>query len=256
MKLLAKLLLALLLVLLLLVGVLHLWLGSLIKRGVEQVGPRITQTSVTLREVDIALLSGRAKLEDLTVGNPTGFQAPSAFRLRNATIRLDWMSVPSDILVIEEIVIDGPEITFEGTPASSNLGTIRDNAKAFASADSSEKAPSPKSEPKQVFGKKVRIKRFSLTNARANLWLRAGGVETKAQGLTLQDIRLENIGNESSGASVQEVIAIVLTSLTNSATRLATSLDKALEKGAQALGESAEKATSNTLEDVKGLLKK
>lgn len=263
MNLLMKVLLALVVALLLLVGALHLWLGSLIKRGVEQVGPRITQTSVTLRDVDISLLSGRAKLEDLTVGNPKGFQTPSAFRLHNATVRLDWKSVLSDTIVIEEILIDGPEITFEGTPAGSNLGTIRDNAKAFAPAESSEKAPAPKRDAQQGSGKKVVIKQFTMTNARANMWVRAGGFETKAQSVTLPDIRLKNIGDASGGASVQEVIATLLTSIANSATRMVTSLDKPLEKGAQMLGESskqvgqsAEKATSKALEDVKGLFKK
>ena len=51
MNLLMKALFALIIALLLLIGALHLWLGSLIKRGVEQIGPRITQTSVTLRDV-------------------------------------------------------------------------------------------------------------------------------------------------------------------------------------------------------------
>jgi uncharacterized protein involved in outer membrane biogenesis len=263
MKLLAKVLLALVVVLLLLVGALHLWLGSLIKRGVEQVGPSITQTSVTLRDADISLLSGRAELEDLTVGNPKGFQTPSAFRLHNATVRLDWKSVLSDTVVIEEILIDGPEISFEGTPAGSNLGTIRDNAKAYAPAESSEKAPVPKRDAQQGSGKKVVIKQFTMTNARAIMLVRAGGVETKAQGISLQDIRLENIGDASGGASFHEVIATVLTSITNSASRLVTSLDKPLEKGAQMLGESskqvgqsAEKATSKALENAKGLLNK
>jgi len=256
MKLLAKALLALLLVLLLLVGVLHLWLGSLIKRGVEQVGPKITQTSVNLRDVDISLFSGQARLQELIVGNPEGFQTPSAFRLHNATVRLDWKSALSDPVIIEEIVIDGPEVTFEGTPASSNLGTIRDNATAFAPAESSEKTPASKRDAQQSSGKKVVIKQFTMTNARANLWLRAGGVETKAQGISLSDIRLKNIGAASGGASFQEVVTIVLTSITNSAARLATSLVNPQEKGAQALGESAEKATSKTLEDVKGLINK
>jgi len=259
MKLLAKVLLALVVVLLLLVGALHLWLGSLIKRGVEQVGPSITQTSVTLRDADISLLSGRAELEDLTVGNPKGFQTPSAFRLHNATVRLDWKSVLSDTVVIEEILIDGPEISFEGTPAGSNLGTIRDNAKAYAPAESSEIAPVPKRDAQQGSGRKVVIKQFTMTNARAIMLVRAGGVETKAQGISLQDIRLESIG----GASFHEVIATVLTSITNSASRLVTNLDKPLEKGAQMLGESskqvgqsAEKATSKALENAKGLLNK
>jgi hypothetical protein len=263
MNLLMKVLLALVVALLLLVGALHLWLGSLIKRGVEQIGPRITQTSVTLREANISLLSGRAELKDLTVGNPKGFQAPSAFSLHNATVRLDWKSMLSDTVVIEEILIDGPQITFEGTPTSSNLGMIRDNAKAFAPTQSSEKAPAPKRDAQQGSGKKVVIKQFTMTNARANMWVRAGGFETKAQGVTLPDIRLKNIGNESGGASVQEVIAILLTSIVTSATRLITSLDKPLEKGAQAVGESAkqigqsaEKAASKALQDVKGLFNK
>lgn len=263
MNLLAKVLMALFIVLLLLVAALHLWLGSLIKRGVEQVGPRITQTSVTLRNADISLLSGRAELEDLTIGNPKGFHTPSAFRLHNATVRLDWKSVLSDTVVIEEILIDGPEITFEGTPVGSNLGTIRDNAKAFASAESSEKAPTPKRDAQQGSGKKVVIKQFTLTNPRANMLVRAGGVETKAQGVTLPDIRLKNIGNASGGASFHEVISTVLTSIANSAARMVTSLDKPLEKGAQMLGESSkqvgqstEKAASKALEDVKGLFSK
>lgn len=50
--------------------VLHLWLGTLIKTGVEQVGPTVTRTSVTLKNVDIGLLAGRAQLEGLAVGNP------------------------------------------------------------------------------------------------------------------------------------------------------------------------------------------
>lgn len=256
MNLLAKVLLALVLVLLLLVGGLHLWLGSLIKRGVEQVGPRITQTSVILRDVDISLLSGQATLQDLTVGNPEGFQTPSAFRLHNATVRLNWKSVLSGTVIIEEILIDGPEITFEGTPAGTNLGTIRDNAKAFAPGESSEKTPAANRAAQQGSGKKVVIKQFTMTNARANMLVRAGGVETKAQGISLSDIRLTNIGAASGGVSFQEVATIVMTSITNSASRMVTSLDKPLEKGAQMLDESAKQIGESAPKSLEGLLNK
>src|SRR5207249_10287702 len=103
----------------------------------------------------------------------------------------------------------------------------------------------------------------SMKTARAKMRVRAGGFETKAQGGTLPDIRLTNIGNASDGASVQVVIATLLTSVVTTATRLVISLDKPLEKGAQAVGEStkqigrsAEKAASKALEDVKGLFNK
>lgn len=70
-------LLALVGVVILIAVALHLWLGALIKSAVEQVGPEVTGSSVTLQDVDIGLLAGRAQIEGLG-RQPSGL--PSSYR--------------------------------------------------------------------------------------------------------------------------------------------------------------------------------
>jgi len=64
MKLVGKLLLLLTLILGVSLGAAHLWLGSLIKEAAERIGPKITQTSVKLNDVDISFLAGSTQLID------------------------------------------------------------------------------------------------------------------------------------------------------------------------------------------------
>ncbi|MEE8517023.1 MAG: hypothetical protein V3T02_10325, partial [Alphaproteobacteria bacterium] len=53
-------------------------LESLIKAGVETYGTEITQAKVTLETVELDITSGKGALAGLVVGNPKGFQTPSA----------------------------------------------------------------------------------------------------------------------------------------------------------------------------------
>src|SRR5574341_1031920 len=120
-KLLWKLCLLLTLVAVVSLAAAHLWLGSLIKDAVEWLGPKITQTSVTLDGVAVSLLGGQAELEGLTVGNPPGFKASRSIRVEKAAVRLDWWTALSDKVVIENIEIERPEITVEGLLSRSNI---------------------------------------------------------------------------------------------------------------------------------------
>ena len=50
--------------------VVGLFLGKIVKAGVERVGPKITQTTLTVDAVDLSLLTGSATVKNLVVGNP------------------------------------------------------------------------------------------------------------------------------------------------------------------------------------------
>ena len=50
---------------------LSLSLNSIIKTGVETLGPQITGTPVTLEQANLSLLSGQGELEGLLVPNPS-----------------------------------------------------------------------------------------------------------------------------------------------------------------------------------------
>src|SRR5438874_2182334 len=51
------------------------FLGSIIKKGFETVGPQITKTEMKMDGATLSLLSGSGKLKGLFVGNPEGFRA-------------------------------------------------------------------------------------------------------------------------------------------------------------------------------------
>jgi len=100
-------------------GVLYVCLGSIIKTGVETLGPKITKCSVTVEQIDVAPLAGRVEIHKMVVGNPEGFKTESAFALHHIRVALDARSLLSNRIHIHEILIDGPEITYEvGSPGA------------------------------------------------------------------------------------------------------------------------------------------
>jgi len=108
--------------------VIGLNLDRIVKLSVETVAPTITQTPVTLDSAGISLLTGSASLKGLVVGNPPGYQTPSAISIEKAAISLSPGSLLSDKIVIRSIEIHAPEITFEGNPfGANNLAKILDN---------------------------------------------------------------------------------------------------------------------------------
>ncbi len=234
--------------------VLHLWLGTLIKTGVEQVGSMVTGTSVTLKNVDIGLLAGRAQLEGLAVGNAQGFQAPTALRVGTARVRIKWGSVLSDRVVIEEITIDGPEVTYEGMLSKSNFATILDNAQSFSSTGPNPKPGAPPAQPARLAEKKILIKELNLTNGRVAIWVGTGVLGNQSLSVPLPDIHLKDIGKDS-GATVGEALSAVFGVLNKATGQAVASAAKPLEKGALTAGEAVGQGVSKAVEGVKGLFK-
>ena len=88
-------------------------LDSIIKTAVEEGGSEATQANVTSSEVDILANEGKAALRRFSVSNPAGFETPSAFKLGEVAVTLDIGSVTEDTVHIKEILISGPEVTYE-----------------------------------------------------------------------------------------------------------------------------------------------
>lgn len=188
--------------------------GSLIKAAIEKFGPPITQTTVTLKDADVSLTSGTGTLKGLVIGNPAGYKTPSAFRLGQIGVKLDVGSVTGDTVLIHEIAIDAPEVTYElGGAAGDNIRQIRDNARAFVKAHGgggSTGASGGAAKPAEG-GKKLIIE---------NLYVRGGKIAVAATALggkslsaALPDIHLTNIGKDKGGATPGEVADKVLGAL-------------------------------------------
>src|SRR5271165_918841 len=96
--------------------VVGLFLGKIVKAGMETVGPKITQTTLTVDTVDMSLFTGSAKVKNLVIGNPAGYTAPNAISVGLAAISISPMSLLSDKIVVKSVRVESPEITFEGNP--------------------------------------------------------------------------------------------------------------------------------------------
>ena len=87
---------------------------SIVKKGVETVGPKLTKVDVKLGAAEISPFSGSGKLSKLFVGNPPDFKTPYAMQMDSIKVGVQTMSVFKDTIIVNEVDIESPEIQFDG----------------------------------------------------------------------------------------------------------------------------------------------
>lgn len=188
-------------------------LDALVASAIRTFGPRITGVPVRLDGVTIDALNGRAELRGLVVGNPSGFASDHALSLGAITMTLDLDSLTSDVIVIKQISIVKPEVTYEVGADGSNLGAIQRNVDRYAGKSRGDGAPRSERES----GKKFVIETLTIKNATATVGTAV--VQNRAASVPLPDLHLSNIGKKSGGATAGEVVKQVLGALTQNVTR-------------------------------------
>lgn len=224
--------------------VVGLFLGSIVKKGVEAVGPQITKTSITLDAVNLSLLTGSAGVKGLVVGNPPGYTSTESIHIGTASVGVSPLSVLSDKIVIHSVEVVAPEITFEGNPLSkNNLGDIMDNVNQMAK--SGGPAAANTNTPAKAAGKpgkKLEVDDFTITGAKVHAKLT--GVMNKDLTLTLPTIHFSNLGTGPEGITGTELTQRVLSEITSATI-------KALAADATNLGGDAGKAASEGVDKIK-----
>ena len=249
MKVLKKVFIGIGVVLVVLVVVVALFLGPIIKGAVETVGPQVAGVEMTLEKAGVNLLTGNVKLKGLIIGNPEGFKTPSLMELGQFVVDLDMGSLFTDTIVIKQIHIDGPQITYERGLKASNFSTLQKNL-APDEKDEDKEPEEKVAKEKKAPAKKVVIEDFLFENGNVHVSITlAGG---KKLTVPLATIHLEDIGKESDGASITEVVNEVFGAITKSvASAVAASGDLAGDalKGAGDLSGDALKGTGDLIKD-------
>lgn len=237
------------LVVLIVVGVVVLWsnIGSIIKTAVEEIGSEATKAKVTLNEVDISS-DGKGAIRGFSVGNPAGFETPSAFKLGEVAVSLDIGSVSSDTVRIHEIVISAPEVTYEWKSDGSNLEALKRNVEQFAGigGGSESGGKSESSTDSEGGGKKLVIDRIILRDGKVSVSANAAFLKGKTLDAALPNIELKDIGKDEGGASTGDVIAQIMDAVTGAAGKAVSSLNIG------ELTESLGGLTSGAMDAVKG----
>jgi hypothetical protein len=240
-----KILLSLVVVVLLGLGGGAWWLYSerdaLIADAIRTYGPQILGVSVKLGGVKTDVANQTAALHGLVIGNPAGFQTPHALSLNTVSVKLDLATLTKDVILIREIAVIKPDITYEHNSGGSNLDVIQHNAERYVAQKTAEfgggkdgKKDAAKAEP----GKKLIIENFYLKDATANV--SAEILKGKAMSVPVPDLHLTDIGKKTNGATAGEAARQIVSAITSSVTRATGSIFggavEGIKKGATAVG--------------------
>jgi uncharacterized protein involved in outer membrane biogenesis len=230
--------------------ILYLSLGRIVKTGVETVGSTVTKCPITVDSVDLALLRGRVTIKGLVVGNPEGFKTDSAFELGEVNVRLQPKSFFSDTIIIEDVLIDEPQFTYEVGMGKTNIGRILDNVEAWTGP--AEKKPEEK--PEAGAGKQVQIDHLLVDKGKVRI--SATVMQGAAVPIPLPQVEMNDIGKQGEKKSPAEVIAQVLQKVLGSVTDIVKQSGKLKDLGIKTLegtvnvGEDAMKKGTDSVKDV------
>lgn len=229
-------------------------LESVVQKLVHKYGSQVTGTDVNLKGFKLSLTSGEASIKGLTVANPANYKSPYIIDLGSVSAKVDLKSLTSDKIIIEEILIDKPIITYEMLSITqNNVKQIQENV---AKNTASEPAKQEKSEGQKTeksddtAGKKVVVKLVKITGAELNALMPTSEGNEDSVSLKMPDITLTNIGEEKKdGTNIAASIATIFNKM------LATASQTVVKAQLGNLKNIAQENMNNVVDDVKDKVK-
>lgn len=224
-------------------------LESIIKKGVETVGPKITKVDIKLDGVSLSALTGSGAIKGLVVGNPEGYKAATAIKVGSASLQVVPKSLLSNKIVVHSINVQAPEITLEGGLKDNNLTKILANVQEFAGT--SDKAGGKGTEDKSA-SKKLQVDEFVVSGAKVTVALSMLG--GKPLSVTLPDITLKDLGTGTDGITPGELMSKVFSEVVDKTlTTVASSVGKLGKEAVGAAGDVGKGAVDGVKSATKGI---
>jgi hypothetical protein len=196
-------------------------IDSIVKTAIETVGSEATQTKVSVNQVEISTREGRGSIRGLTLANPAGYKTQQAIALGDATVVIDLSTLTSGTIVIKQVTIAAPQVTYELGDGGSNIEVIRKNVEAFAGkmgggsggpGASRDAKPAAKKDEKKIV-----IENLVIQDGKVGV--SAALLQGRTLSVPLPEIRLRDIGKDKGGASPAEITEKLLAEITNASTR-------------------------------------
>ncbi len=241
-------------IVIILLAVAGVWLSleSIVKTAVNKFGSEVTGTEVKLGGFSFSPFKGTASVSGLTVANPANYKSPYLFDLGSIAVKVDVKSLTTDTIVIEEINIQKPIITYEmKSLTQNNIKQIQENIskntastnKAEAKSDSSDEKSASESASKKVIIKKVIIAGGEI-KAETNLSEKSSALDVK-----LPEITLKDIGGDKKGESIASSISKIFAKILNTASQTV------VKSGLNDVKNIAKENLDNVVGDVKDKVK-
>ena len=230
------------------------FIGSIIKTGVETVGPKVAKVPIKLDSASLSMLGGMGGMKGLVVGNPEGYKTESAIKVGKVHLAVAPGSIMSDKIVIKSIEVRSPEITLESNAGlnfakDNNLTKIQQNIEAFLGSGGDKKPADTTDKEAKAASKKLQVDELTLTGIKINLALNIPGINNAP--ITIPDIKLTNLGTGpegiTPGAIVEQVTRQLFPAIFAAVLQKAGDLGNMAGKAAESFGKQGGGALTNTL---------
>jgi hypothetical protein len=196
---------------------------SLVAEGIETYGSEATKTKVVVNETEISPISGKVALRGLKIGNPEIFENENAFELGEISMIIDVATISEPTVVIKEINIAAPVVTYEANRNESNFDVIQKNVDAYRKSVTSSSSENVENPDDESGGKgeeiKVIIEKLYIRNSRVNV---ITPQLAKPMIVNLSTLEIFNIGKDKGGASSGQVVREILAALRQNVVKAVT----------------------------------
>ena len=204
----------------LLVVAVALLINPVVESAIEGAVGFTTELDTELESADIGILSGDLGFDGLHIANPPGFEEGPLLSLGTFRTTYDLQSLTSDVIQIEEVVLDGLELNLELKGTKSNiqplLERLRELSRSTGGTDEGGTPPTePDSEP-SAEGPEVHIGRVKVAGVKAGLRITGIPAIDGVYSINVPPIVIENLGDGEQEGTVSEwtarILEVVMTS--------------------------------------------
>ena len=238
-----------------------LYLEPMVKGVVHKFGTQIVGTEVNLAGFSLHPLDGELEISGFTVANPEGYETPNLLSLGNIFVKVDPKSVLSDTIVVEEVRILKPELTYEMPNFStSNVQQLQENvARNTAKSGEAKPVEAKAEEPaatESAPAKKVIIRKVTVAGGSLSA-MTPLQKNTGALALEMPAIELTDIGDESKSMSINESVTVIFNKILFNATSVVTkALGNVSDMAQKAANKAVDQVKDSVKEEAGGLLDK
>jgi hypothetical protein len=187
------------------------YVDVIVKMALEYYGPRVTGVAIKVGTVHISPKDGRGSIRDVELGSPPGFSAARSGRFGEVRVALDPATLAEPVIVIRELTLEAPQITYERGERGSNLDAIQKRIDAYVKQ--AEGAESAGSAGRVGVKRRFIVERLTIRGGRVtmtNPGLRGQGI-----GFDLPEVQLRDVGRREGGLTASEVASRVAGALQN-----------------------------------------
>ncbi len=209
--------------------------NTLIKHAVEKVGPKFTQTTVELGEVDFQPFQGYVMLKNLKIGNPKGFSEKDLFSLGKITIDLEPETLFGKKIIINRIAVKNVFANYEMANGTNNIEMLQRNILGKPKPEAKQqKSSSPSAAAKDK--KKDAEKTFVITDLTVQDVKVSASVSGVRMTLPLPAIHMTDIGKKKPSTVKEIVSSLIKIFSKETLNAITTATTDALKSGADSIG--------------------